>query len=61
MRLNGLGKNREIDGEHDEDCDEDGFQLARGKFDRGGEGGSEAVGMEYYSINLRDGSELKLA
>ena len=35
--------------------------MTRGKFDRDGAGGKEAVGMEYCSINIRDGSELKLA
>ena len=35
-----IGRNkRETDKEHDEDCVEDGFQLARVKFERDGEGG----------------------
>ena len=54
--LNGVGKNRETDEEQDEDCVEEGFQLARGKFDRYGEGGRETVGMGYCCINLYDGS-----
>ena len=35
--LNWVGQNREIDEEHDEDCVEVGFQLARVKLDRDGE------------------------
>ena len=59
--LNGVGKNRETSEEHDEDCVEEGFQLARVKFDRDGEVGSEALGMGNRSINISDGSELDLA
>ena len=40
---------------------EEGFQLARVKFDRDGEVGSEALGMGNRSINISDGSELDLA
>ena len=35
--LNWVGQNREIDEEHDEDCVEVGFRLARVKLDRDGE------------------------
>ena len=31
---NGVGQNRETDEEHDEDCAEEGFQMARAKFGR---------------------------
>ena len=33
---NGVGQNRETDEEHDEDCAEEGFQMARVKFGRDG-------------------------
>ena len=56
-----LGQNRETDEEHDEDCIEEGFQLARVKLDENGEGGRQAVGMGNHSINIWDGSELELA
>ena len=49
---NGVGQNRETDEEHDKYCVEEGFQLARVKFDRDGEGGSEAPGMGNCSINI---------
>ena len=49
---NGVGQNREIDEEHDEDCVEEGFQLGRVKFDRHGEGGREVLGMGNSSINI---------
>ena len=42
----------ETDEEHDEDCAEEGFQLARVKFDRDGEGGREGLGMENCIINI---------
>ena len=54
-----VGKNKETHGEHDEDCVEEGFQLTRGKFDRVGEGGREAAGKRYCSINVLVGSEMK--
>ena len=47
--------------EHDEDCVEERFQLARVKFDIDGKWGREALGMRYCAINICDGSELKLA
>ena len=49
---NEIGQNRETDEEHDGDCVEEGFQLARVKFDRGGEGGREALRMGNCSINI---------
>ena len=61
MWLNWVGQNRETDEEHDEDCIEEGFQLARVKFDRDGEGGRKALGLGNRSINISDGSELGLA
>ena len=51
MWTNGVEKNRETDDEHDEHCVEEGFQLARGKFDRDGKGDRESVGMSYCSVN----------
>ena len=59
--LNWVGQNRETDEEHDEHCVEEGFQLARVKFDRDGVGGREALGLGNRSINIWDGSELGLA
>ena len=61
MWLNWVGQNRETDEEHDEDCVEGGFQLARVKFDRDGERGRETLGMGKGSINIWRGSELELA
>ena len=58
MWSNGVGQNRETDEEHDEDCVKEGFQLARVRFDREGEGGREALGMRNCSINILVGSEL---
>ena len=58
---NGVGQDRENDEEHDEECAEEGFQLTRVKFDINGAGGGEALGMGYSSINIWDGSGLKLA
>ena len=52
MWSNGVGKNRETDEEHDEDCVQEGFQLAGVKFDRDGETGREALGMGNCSINI---------
>ena len=51
MRLNGVGKNRATDEEHDEDYVKDGFQLARVKLDMNDKGGREASGMGYCSGN----------
>ena len=52
MWLNGVRQNKKTDEEHDEDCVEEGFQWARVKFYRDGEGGREAVGMVNRSINM---------
>ena len=41
----------ETDEEHDEDCVEEGFQLAR-ELDKDGERGREALGMGNHSINI---------
>ena len=49
---NGVGQNRETDEEHDEDCIEEGFQLARIKYDRDSEGGREALGVGNCSVNI---------
>ena len=56
MWLSGVGQNRKTDEEHDEGCVEEWYLLARVKFDRDGEGGREALGMENCSINILDGS-----
>ena len=50
--LNGVVQNRETDEEHDEDCNEDGFQLAKIKYDRDSEGGREALGVGNCSVNI---------
>ena len=50
MLLIGLGKNMET--EHDEDCVEERFQLAREKLDRNGNRGRKALGMGNCSINI---------
>ena len=52
MWLNGVGQNKETDEEHDEYCVKEGFQLARVKHDKDGEGGREAVGMGNHSISI---------
>ena len=49
---NVVEQNRETDKEHDEDCVEEGFQLARGRFGRDGEVGREALGMENRSMDI---------
>ena len=49
---NGLEQNKETDEEHNEDCVEEEFQLARVKFGRDGERGREALGMGNCSINI---------
>ena len=41
----GRKKNRKTDEEHDENCVKEGFQLARAKLDRDGEGSREVAGM----------------
>ena len=40
--LDGVGQNRQIDEEQDEDCVEEALQLAKVKFERYGGGGREA-------------------
>ena len=55
MWSNGVGQNRETDEEHDQDCVEEGFHLARVKVDKDG------LGMQNCCINIWDGSELELA
>ena len=52
MWSNELGQNRETDEEYDEDCVEEGFQLAREKLNRNGKGGRKAIGMGNCSINI---------
>ena len=52
MWSNGLVQNRETDEEHDEDCVEEGFQLARAKLNRYGKGGRKAIDIENCSINI---------
>ena len=47
--------------DNDEDCVEEGIQLARVKFDRDTEHGREALGMGNCSINILDRTELELA
>ena len=49
---NGVGQNRKTNEEHDEDCAEEGFQLARVKFNRDGEGGREGLGMGNCNNNI---------
>ena len=51
VRLNEVEKNKETDEEHDEDCIDEGFQLARVKFDKDGKGGRDALVMGYCSSN----------
>ena len=58
--MNGVGQNMETHEEHDEDCAEEGFQLARVKLDKDGEGSKEALGMGNRSIKIWDESELEL-
>ena len=52
VQLNWLEQNRETTEEHDDDCVEEGFQLARVKLDKDGEEGREALGMRNRSINI---------
>ena len=52
MWSNGVRQNRETDKEHDEYCVEKGFQLARVKYDRDGEGGRGVLVVENCSINI---------
>ena len=52
MWSSGVGQNRETDEEHDDDGVEEEFLLARVKFDKGGEGNREALGVGNCSINI---------
>ena len=52
---------KETNEEYDEDWVEEGFELARLKFDRDGVGHREALDMVNCSINIWDESELELA
>ena len=52
MWSNGVGINRETDEEHDENCVEEGFQMARVKVGRDGEGSSKALDMGNCSVNI---------
>ena len=47
-----LARNTETDKEHDGDCVEQGFQLARVKSYRNGDGGRKAFGVGNCSINI---------
>ena len=58
MWQNWAGQNRETEEEHDEDCVEEGFQLAMVKIDRDGKEGKKALGMGNCSNNE---SELELS
>ena len=51
-RKYGVEQNKEINEEHDEGCVEEGFQLARAKFDRYGKRYSQALGVWYRSFNI---------
>ena len=55
MRSNLIGQNRKTEGDHDEDCIEEGFQLAKIKYDRDSEGGREALGVTEI---VREGGKL---
>ena len=49
---NRVGHNRETDEEHDKNCVEEGFQFARVKLDRDGQGCSDAPGVGSCSFNI---------
>ena len=51
----------ETNEEYNEDWVEEGFEMARLKFDRDGVGHREALGMVNCTINIWDESELELA
>ena len=59
--LNGVGKNRETNQKHNEDCLKEGFRLPRKNFDRDDKGGRETLAMGYCSSNTWNGIEIKLA
>ena len=50
--LNGVGQNKKTEGEHDEGCIEEGFQLAKIKYDRDSEEGREALGVGNCTVNI---------
>ena len=52
MRSNVLGQNRKIDEKYNEDCVEEGIQLAKTKLDRNGAGGRKALGTGNCSSNI---------
>ena len=52
MQPNGVGQNRETDGEDDDDCVKEGFQLVKVKYDRDGGGGRETLSVENCNINI---------
>ena len=52
MWSNGVGRKRENDEEHDEDCVEETFQLDSVKFDRDGVKDREVLGTGFCSINI---------
>ena len=52
VSFNVVGQNRKTTEEHDGDCVEDGFQLARVKLDKDGEEGREAQGIGNRSSNI---------
>ena len=43
LKLNEMGEWWGIKEEHGKDCVDEGFQMARAKLGRGGEGGSEVI------------------
>ena len=61
MWANRVAQKMETDEEHDEDCVEEGFPLARVKIDRNDERDRDALVKRNFSINIWDGSELELA
>ena len=58
MENDKIGKNIQ---NHDDDCVEEGFQLAMVKNEKNGAEDSEALGIGNRSINIWKGSELELA
>ena len=52
MWSDGVGKNMETNKEHGEDCIEEGFQLARIKYDMDSEGGRESPDMGNCGDNI---------
>ena len=52
MCSNAGGQNSATHEEHEENCFEEGFQLDRAIFDRYRETGTEALGMQSYSVGI---------